>query len=515
MADVIEKLQDIKTENLNLYERKLLSLARRIHSVRKLQAMFIDPTTVRPAPAVPDLDLIQTNPELAKERMGMVREYLALLGKYVTDKQFAIVVPMHIGADEKHLSQALGAGWCAFPEASAFAAIEYQFIKEPAPAIRHWQGMLSSYKANKPDEFNQHVADYLKLLKAASLDDLTVKSTGAVLDVEKTSFEHFFNRVGPFNLASYMYVGAFVLVAIGWVLSGYGGMRALHTAAFVFALLTFCLHAAAIAGRIYISGRPPVTNLYSAAVFIGCAAAMFSLVTELFFKKGLGTTLACAVGFLSLRVAGGLSTDGDTFAVLQAVLDTQFWLATHVVTITLGYATTYVAGFIGCLYILGGLFTPAFSAKDRQRLHSMMYGTLCFAIYFSFVGTVLGGLWADDSWGRFWGWDPKENGALIIVIWNALVLHTRWGGMIKERGMACLVVLGNIVVSWSFFGVNELGVGLHAYGFTEGRTLKLAIFAATQLVIATLALIPTSAWWSVRANRAEPTGDPVELEPMV
>ena len=511
MSDEIEKLQDIKTESLNLYQRKLLSLARRVRSIRKLEFMFIDPTKFQSIPPLPrEIDTDQ-----ARAQLGEVKSYLSNLGKLVTDQQFAIVVPMHIGGDRKSLSQALGAGWCSFPEASAFAELESQFNLEPAPAMQHWQGLLAAYKANKPDEFNQHVADYLKLLKDASQEDLTVKSTGAVLDVKKTSFEHFFNRVGPFNLASYMYVVAFVLVALGWVLSSMGGMRPLHIAAFVFALLTFGLHALAIGGRIYISGRPPVTNLYSAAVFIGCAASLFALVMELFFKKGIGTTLACAVGFLSLRVAGGLSTDGDTFAVLQAVLDTQFWLATHVVTITLGYATTYVAGFIGVIYILGGLFTPAFSEKDRRQLTSMMYGTLCFAIFFSFVGTVLGGLWADDSWGRFWGWDPKENGALIIVIWNALVLHARWGGMIRERGMAALVVLGNIVVSWSFFGVNELGVGLHAYGFTEGRTLKLAIFAVSQLVIATLALIPLSAWWSFRAHREDSSADPVDLEPMV
>lgn len=515
MSDEIDKLQENKTENLNLYERKLLSLARRVRSVRKLQFMFIDPTRFQAMPPLPHPDVVKSNPALAQEQVGDVRSYLANLGKLVTDQQFAIVVPMQIGAEKERLSHAMGAGWSTFPEASAFTALEAQFDMDPAPAMQHWQGLLAAYEGDQPDEFNKHVTDYMKLLKSASKDDLTVKSTGAELNIQTTSFEHFFNRVGPFNLASYMYVVAFVLVAIGWVVSGFGGMRALHSAAFAFAVLTFGLHAAAIVGRIYISGRPPVTNLYSAAVFIGCAAAFFSLVMELFFKKGIGTTLACAVGFLSLRVAGGLSTDGDTFAVLQAVLDTQFWLATHVVTITLGYATTYVCGFIGVIYILGGLLTPAFSEKDRQRLISMMYGTLCFAIFFSFVGTVLGGLWADDSWGRFWGWDPKENGALIIVIWNAMILHARWGGMIKERGMAALCVLGNIVVSWSFFGVNELGVGLHAYGLTEGRMKMLALFAVSQLVVAALALIPKSAWWSVRANADDPSRVPVDLEPMV
>jgi hypothetical protein len=121
----------------------------------------------------------------------------------------------------------------------------------------------------------------------------------------------------------------------------------------------------------------------------------------------------------------------------------------------------------------------------------MTYGTLCFAILFSFIGTVLGGLWADDSWGRFWGWDPKENGALIIVLYNALVLHARWGGMVKGRGLATLVVGGNIVTAWSWFGVNELGVGMHAYGASESSTaMWLLTFALSQLVLIAFGLMP-------------------------
>jgi ABC-type transport system involved in cytochrome c biogenesis permease subunit len=515
MSEEIEKLADAKTESLNLYQRKLLSLARRVRSVRKLEFMFVDPTTIQPIPQLPHPDTIQANPAAAQEQVQGVREYLGRLTELASGQQFAIVVPMHIKAEPERLSQAMGAKWTTFPEAAAFTSLEAQFQMEPAPAMKLWKAILDSYKANKPAEFNQHVADYLKLLSEASEKDRTA-ATGAILDTKKTAFEHAFNRIGPFNLASYFYVGAFVLVALGWVGSAWGWMKPLHTAAFAFALLTFDLHSLAIVGRIYISGRPPVTNLYSAAVFIGCAACLFALACEPFIKRGIGTTLACLSGYLSLRVAYALTTDGDTFAVLQAVLDTQFWLATHVVTITLGYATTYVSGMIAVAYIIGGVCTPAFAEKDRNRLVSMMYGTQCFAIFFSFVGTVLGGLWADDSWGRFWGWDPKENGALIIVLWNALVLHARWGGMVRERGMAALCVLGNIVVSWSFFGVNELGVGLHAYGLTEGRIRWLALFAVSQLAITALALLPKSAWWSLRAHPdGEGAPKPPSIEPMV
>ena len=136
----------------------------------------------------------------------------------------------------------------------------------------------------------------------------------------------------------------------------------------------------------------------------------------------------------------------------------------------------------------------------------MIYGTVCFAIFFSFVGTVLGGLWADDSWGRFWGWDPKENGALIIVLWNALVLHARWDGLVKDRGLALLAIGGNIVTSWSWFGVNQLGVGLHSYGFTEGVLVALAVFCASQILMIGAGLVPLRYWWSSRHLPTMQTG---------
>jgi len=113
---------------------------------------------------------------------------------------------------------------------------------------------------------------------------------------------------------------------------------------------------------------------------------------------------------------------------------------------------------------------------------------------------VLGGIWADQSWGRFWGWDPKENGALIIVLWNAMILHLRWGGMIRERGLVLCAIGGNIVTSWSWFGVNMLGIGLHSYGFTDAAFKWLSLFVASQLALILLGLLPRGLWNSLSAR---------------
>jgi ABC-type transport system involved in cytochrome c biogenesis permease subunit len=192
--------------------------------------------------------------------------------------------------------------------------------------------------------------------------------------------------------------------------------------------------------------------------------------------------------------------------MMRAVLDTNFWLATHVVTIALGYSACFVAGALAVAYVLLGLATPLLTQRVGangavtlgQALVQMVYAIVCFATLFSFVGTVLGGIWADQSWGRFWGWDPKENGALLIVLWNAIILHARWGGLVRERGLMNLAIFANVVTAFSWFGVNMLGVGLHSYGFMDAAFQWLMIFLASQVAVMLLSAVPRARWRSFR-----------------
>jgi ABC-type transport system involved in cytochrome c biogenesis permease subunit len=294
-----------------------------------------------------------------------------------------------------------------------------------------------------------------------------------------------------------MYLIAFVLASFSWL----GFTRPMSRAAFWLIVLAFVLHTAGLLARIYISGRPPVTNLYSSAVFIAWLCVLGGLILEMVFRLGVGNIVATVGGFITLMIAMFLARGSDTFTVMQAVLDTQFWLATHVVFITKGYAAVFVAGLLGTIFILAGFFTRSLSRERARLVTRMSYGVVSYALIFSLIGTVLGGLWADDSWGRFWGWDPKENGALMIVLWTALILHARWDGMIRQRGLAVLAVGGNIITAWSWFGVNELGVGLHSYGFTEGVLLALGLFVLSQLAIIGIGCLPLSMWASFRDER--------------
>jgi ABC-type transport system involved in cytochrome c biogenesis permease subunit len=353
-------------------------------------------------------------------------------------------------------------------------------------AVQAWLKILRAYNAEKPADFNAAVADYSKFLQ----DKLPSASWRAGLEVS------LLNRFGPFYVGSILCIGVFLLGCTSWLVLH----QPLRNVALAVAIVALVLVTLGIVARIYIQIRPPVTNLYSSAIFVAWGCLLFGVGIDWLFRNSAGLVAGAIGGFTSLVLAMNLAS-GDTMGMMQAVLDTNFWLATHVVTVTTGYFTTFVAGMLGIIFIGLGVVATLMSDEQRQSLAGtgktlakMIYGVVCFALLFSFVGTVLGGIWADQSWGRFWGWDPKENGAALIVLMNALILHARWGGMIRERGLAVLAVCGNIITAWSWFGTNLLGVGLHSYGFMESGVFWLGNFVLSQMAIIAVGLLPLRVW---------------------
>ena len=374
--------------------------------------------------------------------------------------------------------------------AQEIAAAQGLQVDAPNPATLALREIFTQYAQQSTDAeaFNRAVAAYRTLLTS----NPPVQWSEA-----KTDFETFFNYSAPTYHAMILYAVAFLIGCFSWL----GWSVPLRRAATWLTCFTLILHSLALLARMYISGRPPITNLYSSAIFVGWACVILGLLLERYSKIGVANVIAAFSGFATLMIAFLMTTavpsfKGDSFTVLVAVLDTQFWLATHVTTITAGYSATFVAGLLGIVYVVRGLFTRSLSEPLGQAIARMIYGTVCFAMFFSFLGTVLGGLWADDSWGRFWGWDPKENGALIIVLWNAIILHALRGQMVGDRGLAVLAIFGNVVTAWSWFGVNELQVGLHTYGFTEGVLLVVGVIVAVHLAIIGLGMLPRSLWRS-------------------
>ncbi|MGO9200390.1 MAG: cytochrome c biogenesis protein [Limisphaerales bacterium] len=376
------------------------------------------------------------------------------------------------------------------------------------PAMTWFAAMATAYRQDKAGDFNRALADYQGWL---------APKFGK--EVRKGKAEFYFNDVKAFLHATIIYLAAFVLA--GAALATFTLLpnlsESLRRSSLYLIILAGLVHTFGLVFRMALEGRPPVTNLYSSAIFIGWGTMVLGIILERMYRVGIGNLVASTAGFVTLLIAQNLALGGDTMEMMRAVLDNNFWLATHVVVITLGYAAAFAAGLVAIIYIVLGVFTPMLSVGLGNRtsavtvgkaLSKMVYGIVCFATLFSFLGTVLGGIWADQSWGRFWGWDPKENGALLIVLWNAVILHARWGGLMRDRGIMNLAVFGNIVTSFSWFGVNMLGVGLHSYGFMDAAFKWLMIFVASQAAIIALGLLPLNWWRSFRAGGPLPPAPP-------
>jgi ABC-type transport system involved in cytochrome c biogenesis permease subunit len=332
------------------------------------------------------------------------------------------------------------------------------------PHVIAYNDIVRSFAANSNRQFNGHVYSLLTWLRA-HFPEAT----------RRAEVEAVFNRLDLFGKSIALYVAAFLALCVSWL----AWPRTLRAMAIALLLVAFAGHTIGLLLRMYIQERPPVTSLYASAIFVGWAAVAAGLVLERIQRTGISATVAAIIGFLTLVIATNLGAEGDTVEVMRAVLDSNFWLATHVVVITIGYSATFLAGTLAAVGLIRGVNTTA-----------SVYGVTCFALLFSFVGTILGGIWADQSWGRFWGWDPKENGALLIVLWNAVLLHLRWGRLVSDRALMACTVFGNVITSFSWFGVNMLGVGLHSYGFMEGAPFWLGMFVLSQLAIMALAFVP-------------------------
>jgi ABC-type transport system involved in cytochrome c biogenesis permease subunit len=470
LREQVSKLRQVPKEEHSFGQRKLLELE------QKLMAYDL----VRFAYDAPTMPAVEGDDEAARK---------AYLEQVMRMMQGARLI------EENHPPAAIPPAGRSQASAADPAA-DWQAL-HPALVEAFVKKMLAGRPGQPRFEANPALLSFAELLEAADQGaaELTpavaaYRESAATLpafrgSVDKAAAEAWFNGFNPTDLAKWIYLLAVLLCFTSFL----AWRKPLGRFTWWLLAATFLLHSFALGMRIWLSGRPPVVNLYSSAVFIGWACVLTGLLLERLYAIGIGNLVAAIAGGLTLLVAYGLDS-GDTMHVLQAVLDTQFWLSTHVITVTLGYGATFLAGLLGTCAIVHRAWTTAAdtagTAAARQlqdRLYRMSYGVVCFALFFSFIGTVLGGLWADDSWGRFWGWDPKENGALMIVLWNAAVLHARWDKWIGPRGFALFTIGGNIVTAWSWFGTNQLGIGLHSYGFTSGVLMLLAGYVASQLLL--------------------------------
>lgn len=383
-----------------------------------------------------------------------------------------------------------------------------QFYRDLPPALLplhahgggEWMSPWDLIAMGFQDEMGRQDVETLQTMARAYADGRQVEFNLAAHNVERSvlarapdsrslrhlDLELLYNRVDAFYRAQVFYGLAFLVCLVAMMT----GRRFLARAALLGVVLALIPHTLGIVWRMMIMGRPPMTNLYATFLFVSWVCVVLGLAVEFLQRNSLGTLLSSVAGLVLLMISARFSNQGDTMGVVVAVLDSNFWLSTHVVTITMGYAGCFAAGLVGHLYLLHALRRPLHDAS-LQSVARAIYGLLAFGLIFSFLGTMLGGVWADQSWGRFWGWDPKENGALLIVLWCAILFHARIAGMIGPLGVAAGSVLGVIVVLMAWLGINLLGVGLHSYGFTSGlaRGLWTTVAFEISFVAATMALI--------------------------
>ncbi|MFO1078067.1 MAG: cytochrome c biogenesis protein CcsA [Planctomycetota bacterium] len=313
----------------------------------------------------------------------------------------------------------------------------------------------------------------------AKFHGLTAAAATARGEYDKVELESRYYANSWHYRALHWFLPGFLAVAFGWMLTAFSRRLAAvaFLAGFAFTAIGLGYLTADITVRCLITGRPPIKNLYDTFLFI-CAIGVFAaLVTELITRLRVALSVAPFLGAVLIMLARmfEVSDGSDTMRQLQAVLDSNYWLATHVTTINMGYAAGMVAMLIADVWLVLRTFrigdrNPAF----QKTIVRMAYGVTCFGLLFSVVGTILGGVWANDSWGRFWGWDPKENGALLICLAQVALLHGRMCGWFRDFLFCLLTGATGLWVGFSWFHVNLLGVGLHSYGFSAG--LKTALF---------------------------------------
>ncbi len=353
----------------------------------------------------------------------------------------------------------------------------------PAPQhitlLASFEEMVS--KRDQPSEFQAAAVGAL----AAARELAETRGEFAKIGTEVTYY-----RADFFYRALLVFGFAFVLAAFSWLRPGSKWLVRGVTAG---TLLAWILLVVGITYRCVIRSRPPVSTLYETILFIAAIGVGVGLLMELINRQRIGVTLAAFLGMLAMFLARKFEEleGGDTMPQLVAVLDTNFWLSTHVTTVTMGYSAGLLAALLAHVYILAKLFGRA-QPKFLRDVARMTYGAVCFGLLFSVVGTILGGIWANYSWGRFWGWDPKENGALLICLAQITILHGRMAGWLRDHGVALASILLGVVVALSWWHVNQLGVGLHSYGFTQGILTALYWFYLSQAVVFVLGLVASA-----------------------
>jgi cytochrome c-type biogenesis protein CcsB len=302
------------------------------------------------------------------------------------------------------------------------------------------------------------------------------------------SAEVHYKNFHPFKIAWILYLVAALCMGVAWQT----GRKLVYRLGWVVMVAAFLVHSYGFGLRMYLTGRPPVSNMYESVVWVSWGALLFAMIFEAIYRRRMVAVAGNIVGVICLVVADMAPTILDpSLQPLEPVLRSNLWLTVHVLTITISYSAFFLAWMlsnIGLFFILRG---ESVNSDRMRELVQSVYRTLQVGIVLLAAGIILGGVWADYSWGRFWGWDPKETWALIALLGYLAMLHGRLVGWIRNFGMmvASIVAFNLVIMAW--YGVNYvLGAGLHSYGFGAGGVQYVgAAIAANLLYVGYVAFV--------------------------
>jgi cytochrome c-type biogenesis protein CcsB len=392
----------------------------------------------------------------------------------------------------------------------AFA--QYYNETQFAPVQTQLQTMANAYARGDSFAFSR-AANQLR-------DGLRQLSPKIYPEESQLRLEYFYNHWDGFYRAAWSYGIALLLLAIAHLRSRDPVAASLHEASgkrsylkiagVSLAIIGLLFHASGIAMRCLIAGRPPVTNMYESIIWVSFAVSFFGMIffaryrTPVYLLAALPVSLVALLLVHQMPIAMPSSIDP-----LVPVLRDNFWLTIHVLTITLSYAAFALAMGFGHILLFRYARNPV-SARADQPMHFWLYRVLQLGVILLAAGTILGGVWANYSWGRFWGWDPKETWALIALLCYILTLHGRLAGWWTQFGLVVASVVCFLAVLMAWYGVNfVLGKGLHSYGFGIGGETYVAGF-----VIADLLFVAFAIWRyrSTKSSRPPASSTPVAAE---
>lgn len=320
-------------------------------------------------------------------------------------------------------------------------------------------------------------------------------------DGKDIGIEVHYEEFHPFRVAWVLYVLSAILMGIAWNREGRKGGPQLVAISWTLALLAFVIHTYGFGLRVYLTGRPPVSNMYESVIWVSWGTMLFAFIFEYKQKARFILLAGAIVATLCNIVADAVPHVLDaSLQPLEPVLRSNLWLVVHVLTITISYSAFFLAwalGNIGLGFVVRG---DRATSPRIEQLTIAIYRCTQVGVVLLAAGTILGGVWADYSWGRFWGWDPKETWALIALLGYIALLHARLSGWVKNLGMLIGAIASFNLVIMAWYGVNfVLGAGLHSYGFGAGGVEYMSAFILLNMAFVGYAYAVDRARQAIRA----------------